>query len=95
MAAVAPQPVAVGSPAGASTSDCPIFFAASFEAVSSTPCLDWQPVPVGPGGEVQVQLETFQAVKAFLPRCRISRIAADLAAANAVNVLTARLTDAC
>ena len=81
MAAFAPQPVAVGSPAGASTSDCPIFFAASFEAVSSTPCLDWQPVPAGPGGEARVQLETFQAVKAFLPRCR-TRIAADLAAAN-------------
>jgi hypothetical protein len=38
---------------------------------------------------------TFQAVKAFLPRCKISRIPADLAAANAVNVLAVRLTDAC
>ena len=37
---------------------------------------------------------TFQAVKAFLPRCKISRIPADLAAANAVNALTVR-TDAC
>ena len=95
MAAIAPQPVAVSSPAGASTFDCPIFFATSFEAASSTPCLSWQPVPAGPDGEARVQLETLQADKAFLPRCRISCIATDPAAANAVNVLTARLTDAC
>ena len=38
---------------------------------------------------------TFQAVKAFMPRCKVSRIPADLAAANAVNVLTVRFTDAC
>ena len=43
MAAVAPQPVLVDSPAGAPTSDCPIFLAANSEVVSSTPCLDWQP----------------------------------------------------
>ena len=95
MAAVAPQPVAVGSPARTPTSDRPIFFAASSEVVSSTPCLDWQPVPTGPSGEARVQLKTFQAVKAFLSRCRIPRIAADLAAANTVNVLTVRLADAC
>ena len=72
MAAVAPQPVAVGSPAKAPTFDRLIFFAASSEVVSSTPCLDWQPVPAGPGREARGQLKTFQAVKAFLPRCRIS-----------------------
>ena len=94
MAAAVPQIVAVDSPAGAPTSECPIFIAANSEVVSSTPCLDWQPAPAGPGGEARVQLKTFQSVKAFLPRCKISRIAADLAAANAVNVLTLRLADA-
>ena len=88
MAAVALQPVVVDSPAGAPTSGCPIFLAANSEAVSSTPGLDWQPAPAGPGGAARVQLMTFQAVKAFLPRCKISRIPADLAAANAVNALT-------
>ena len=59
MAAFAPQPVTVGSPAKASTSDRPIFFAASSEVVSLTSCLDWQPVPTGPNGEARVQLKTF------------------------------------
>ena len=95
MAAVALQPVVVDSPAGAPTSGCPIFLAANSEVVSSTPGLDWQPAPAGPGGAARVQLMTFQAIKAFLPRCKISRIPADLAAANAVNALTVRLTDAC
>ena len=57
--------------------------------------LDWQPAAAAPGGAAQVQLATFQAVKAFLPRCNVSRIPADLAAAGAVNVLCVRLTDAC
>ena len=48
MAAFAPQPVAVGSPAKAPTFDRLIFFfAASSEVVSSTSCLDWQPVLPG------------------------------------------------
>ena len=94
MAAAAPVPVPVDSPAGAPTDDCPIFLAANSEVVASTPCLDWQPAPAGPGGGARVQLKTFQAVKAFLPRCKVSRTAADLAAANAVNALTVRLTDA-
>ena len=42
-----------------------------------------------------IRIATFQAVKAFLPRCNVSRIPADLAAAGAVNVLCVRLTDAC
>ena len=95
MAAVVLQPVVVDSPAGAPTFDCPIFLTANSVVVLSTPGLDWQPAPAGPGGAARVQLMTFQAVKAFLPRCKISRIPADLAAANAVNVLTVRLTDAC
>ena len=40
-----------------------------------------------------MQLMTFQAVIAFLPRCSISRRVVDQAAARAVNVLTMRLTD--
>ena len=94
MAAVAPQPVVVASPAGNPTAECPIYLAANSGVVSSTPCLDWQPAPAGPGGAARVQLNTFQAVRAFLPRCKISRTPADLAAANAINVLVVRLTDA-
>ena len=36
-------------------------------------CIDWQPAAAAPGGAAQVQLATFQAVKAFLPRCKVSR----------------------
>ena len=81
MAAFAPQPVAVGSPAKAPTSDRLIFFAASSEVVSSTPCLDWQPVPTGPNGEARVQLKTFW-LSGFLVPLQDSRFAADLAAAT-------------
>ena len=95
MAAVALPPVVVDSPAGAPTSGCPIFLSANSGVVSSTPGLDWQPAPAGPGGAARVQLMTFQAIKAFLPRCRISRIPADLAAASSINALTVRLTDVC
>ena len=95
MAAAAPVPVPVDSPAGAPTVDCPIFLAANSDVVNATPSLDWQPAPVGPGGGARVQLKSFQAVKAFLPRCKTARTAADQAAALAVNALTFRLTDAC
>ena len=95
MAAVALPPVVVDSPAGAPTSGCPIFLSANSGVVSSTPCLDWQSAPAGPGGAARVQLMTFQAIKAFLPRCKISRLPADLAAASSINALTVRLTDVC
>ena len=94
MAAVVPQPVVVSSPLGAPIVDCPIYFDANSPVVSATPFLDWQPAPPVPGGQARVQLMTFQGVIAFLPRCSISRNAADQAAAQAVNVLIVRLTDA-
>jgi len=94
MAAAVPQPVMVGSPIGAPTADCPIYLDANSPVVLATPCLNWQPAPAGPGGQARMQLMTFQAVSAFLPPCSISRTAVDQAAANAVNVLTVRLTDA-
>ena len=92
MAAAAP--VVVQSPAGAPTADCPLFLPANSDVVSATPCLDWQPAPAGPGGAARVQLASFQMIKAFLPRCRISRAPADGNAAGAVSALTIRLTDA-
>ena len=94
MAAAVPQPVMVGSPIGAPTADCPIYLDANSPVVLATPCLNWQPAPAGPGGQARMQLMTFQAVSAFLPPCSTSRTAVDQAAANAVNVLTVRLTDA-
>ena len=93
MAAVAPQPVVVNSPTENPTADCPICFDANSPVVSATPFLDWQLAPAGPGGQARMQLMTFQAVIAFLPRCSISRRVVDQAAARAVNVLTMRLTD--
>ena len=94
MAAVVPQPVVVSSPLGVPTADCPIYFDANSPVVSATPFLDWQPAPPGPGGQARVQLMTFQGVIAFLPRCSISRNPADQVAAQAINVLGVRLTDA-
>ena len=93
---MAAAPIPVASPPGGVTAGCPIILPASCAAVTSTLVfLDWQPAAAAPGGAAQVQLATFQAVKAFLPRCNVSRIPADLAAAGAVNVLCVRLTDAC
>ena len=86
----------VTSPPGPVTAASPIILPADCAVVTSTfVCLDWQPAAAAPGGAAQVQLATFQAVKAFLPRCKVSRIPADLAAATAVNVLCVRLTGAC
>ena len=91
--AAAPTPVT--SPPGGVTPDAPIILPANCAVVTSTfVFLDWQPAAAAPGGAAQMQLATFQAVKAFLPRCRLSRTPAD-AAANATNVLCIRLTDAC
>ena len=66
MAAVAPQPVLVDSPAGAPTSDCPIFFFANSEVVLSTPYLDWQPAPAGPGGQARKVVRTWPFRRAVL-----------------------------
>ena len=92
MAAAAP--INVQSPAGGPTANCPIYLPANSDVVAATHCLDWQPAPAAPGGAARVQLSTFQATKAFLPRCSISRTPADLAAAGNVSALTIRLTDA-
>ena len=94
MAAFAPQPVTVGSPAKASASDRPIFFAASSEVVSSSPCFDWQPGPTGPNGEARFSSRP-SGCRGFLVPLQDFCITADLAAVNAANVLTTRLIDAC
>ena len=85
--------VVVSSPADPPTAECPIYLPANSALVTITPYLDWLPAPPGPGGSVRVQLSTFQAVRAFLPRCSISRLPADLTAARAINAFTFRLTD--
>ena len=95
MATAAISPVIVQSPAGNPTSGCPIFLDADSWVVWATPFLDWQPTSVGPNGKARMQLESFQAAAAFLPRCKISRSAPDLAAAGVVHVMTVRLSDAC
>ena len=41
-----------------------------------------------------MSLATFQAVKSFLPRCKIARTPADVTAAGNVNLLILRFADA-
>ena len=86
--------VAVTSPAGPLTPESPILLLANDSVVTHTPFLPWLPTHAIPGGMARVQLSTYQAVKAFMPRCPLSRIPADLAAARAVNLLTVRFEDA-
>ena len=38
--------------------------------------IDWQPAPANPAGAARVSIDTFQAVKAFAARCKLSRIQA-------------------
>ena len=85
----------VSSPAGPDVPDNPIYLLATEPLVAGTPFLDWRPAPAGAGGAAQVSLATFQALRAFITRARISRVPADLAAAQAVHALTVRLHDAC
>ena len=85
----------VTSPAGPDVPDNPIYLLATEPLVAGTPFLDWRPAPAGAGGAAQVSLATFQALRAFITRARISRVPADLAAAQAVHALTVRLHDAC
>ena len=86
--------VVVTSPAGAATPECPILLLATDPVVVNTLFLDWLPIAAAAGGAAQVSLATFQAVKAFLPRCKIARNPADMTAANNVNLLVLRFEDA-
>lgn len=90
---MAAAPVIVESPAGDSF-DMPVFLRAAETVVTSTPFLDWRPAAPAADGSARVSLATFQMCVAFVPRCVVSRIPADLAAARAVNVLIFRLEDA-
>ena len=87
--------VAVSSPAGPATAECPIYLLANEEVFTNTALfLDWQPAPAGPGGVAQVQMATFQTVRAFLTRCILSRTPADLVAHRAHHPLVIRFVDA-
>ena len=90
------QAVDVSSPAGPVTPDCPIFLLANDAIVAATPCLKWLPAPPAPGAGAapRVQLSTAEAIRAFLTRCSISRIPANLQAARDTSILVARLHDA-
>lgn len=56
---------------------CPLLLLANDEVVTMTPCLDWEPAAADAGGNARVSLATFQMVKAFFARCRLSRQPAD------------------
>ena len=87
--------VVVTSPAGAPTPECPIWLQANEAIVTATQqFIDWQPAPADPAGAARVSIDTFQAVKAFTSRCRVSRNPPDIAAAVLISVLEIRFEDA-
>ena len=87
--------VVVTSPAGAPTPECPIWLQANEAIVTATQqFIDWQPAPADPAGAARVSIDTFQAVKAFTSRCRVSRNLPDIAAAVLISVLEIRFEDA-
>ena len=80
--------VIVTSPAGAATPECPIWLQANESIVAETQLfIDWQPAPADPAGNARVSVDTFQAIKAFAARCKISRNPADVAAAATCSTL--------
>ena len=93
-AAAAAAPMMVSLFKEAPTPDGPISLCTNDVIAVPTPCLEVQPAPVSPGGATRVLPSTHQTVKAFLPRNKISRTPADLAATSAAHLLTTRLTDA-
>ena len=87
--------VVVTSPAGAPTPESPIWLQANESIVTDTQqFIDWHPAPADPAGAARVSIDTFQAVKAFMSRCKLSRNPADMAAAAVINVLTIRFENA-
>ena len=87
--------VIVTSPAGPPTPECPIWLQANEAIVAYTQqFIDWQAAPADAAGAARVSIDTFQAIKAFAPRCMISRNGPDMLAAHGVNVLEIRFTDA-
>ena len=87
--------VIVTSPAGPPTPECPIWLQANEAIVAYTQqFIDWQAAPADAAGAARVSIDTFQAIKAFAPRCMISRNGPDMLAAHGVNILEIRFTDA-
>ena len=93
--AAAAAAVVVTSPGGAPSPECPIWLQANEAIVAATQqFVDWQPAPADAAGAARVSLDTFQAVKAFAPRCKVGSNPPDMAAALAVSLLQVRFTDA-
>ena len=87
--------VVVTSPVGPPTPECPIYLQANEAIVTWTQqFIDWQAAPADAAGAARVSIGTFQAIKAFAPRCTISRNGPDMLAAHAINMLVVRFTDA-
>ncbi len=95
MAAVAaPLPVIpVQVPVHPRPADTPVYLPDDDLLVVATPFLPWQAAPaVGAGGPTRASLATYQMVKAFGTRCKVSRLPADLTAARAAHLLNLCLT---
>ena len=87
--------VVVTSPVGPPTPEWPIYLQANEAIVTWTQqFIDWQAAPADAAGAARVSIGTFQAIKAFAPRCLISRNGPDMLAAHAINMLEIRFTDA-
>jgi hypothetical protein len=80
-AAAAPLSLVVTEALAPSTSGAPVGLPASDEEFTTTPFLEWKPATVG-ATDVEhaehVELNTFQMVRRFTPRCSISLKPADL-----------------
>ena len=89
----APAPVNVVAMPGPNTPESPILVDANDSVVARLPWLNWAPAPAV-GGIPRVSLSNSEALAAFAIRCKLDRSPAAVAAFQAVNPYTLRLTPA-
>lgn len=72
----------------------PLLFPEDHALVKAAPMLGWQSVSVVRGQPALVQLEVFQALRAFIGRCELSTSHNELSVLNGVSFLEFDMTDA-
>ena len=87
-------PTAVFFPAGPVTRHAPIELLAADVVVTSTPFLDWEPTAAVAGAPPRMSLRLALATRAFVTRCKSSRLPADVAAARNASPYRWRFTTA-
>ena len=75
-------PTAVFFPAGPVTRHAPIELPSADIVVTSTPFLAWEPTAAVAGAPPRMSLRLALAIRAFMARCKSSRLPADIAAAQ-------------